>query len=525
MQKNKLLLIWPPFLASNILPLGVPFLSAYLKQNGFSDVEVFDANIAYWKTMKLPWFLYKVLKWGLTTLRRRDPAPSPLSNMIRRKIFNVLENIETKGKKSVPWSLKAILSNFRQDTGWTEQKKVQSFLTPILAKEDLTHIGISINYPEQLYFALLVAGELKKKWADKIKIVFGGAQITKHIEYLIQAEDVYGLVDFFVVRDGEEPLLKLLTEPAEKGFSNIPNLYFKDLAQKNGYKYSGVRFCLYPEDYLLPDFSGFDMEVYQEMLPIIVSKGCPWGQCAFCSFSGIHDRKFYHSSVQKTIQMIKEFKEKFNASTFCFMDDALQPVFMRTLAEELIASGIKMDWICSTILNREFAQSEFCRLLKKSGLLEIGFGLESVSHRILKLMNKYHQNLNPEEIKSIISVIRSEGIAITVCVIFGFPTETIDEARQTFDFVIRNLDLFDKIRMQVFCLEDLTQVFFEPEKFGITEIHKEDKTHGRRLGYRFETSEGMTQDEAFHFTLQALKALKRAFKDKVGSQALQPKKT
>lgn len=505
-------MIWPPFLTSNILPLSIPFLVSYLKQKGLADVEVFDMNVAYWKTMKPYWSLYMLLKRGYGILKKSGPALSSMRDFIKGKTSEVLENMEAEGKRSLPWSLKSILTSLRQDRWSPERNKIRLLLEPIFAREDLTLACISINYPEQLFFALSIARELKEKWGDSIYIVAGGAQVTKHIDYLVKSEDVYGLIDFFIVRDGEEPLFRLLAGLPGKDFSGIPNLYYKDPTKAGAYIFSGSRFCLYPDDFSVPDFSGFDLDVYDDTLPLIVSKGCPWGQCAFCSFSGMHDRKFYGSSAEKTLDVIKGMENKYGSRSFYFLDDALRPAFMRALAEELIRNNMKISWTSSIILSKEFQDPDLCRLLKRAGLSSVSFGLESVSRRLLKLMNKYHQNMEPEEISKILAVIKSEGIAIAVCVFFGFPTETLDEAKTTLDFVLHNINLFHGVRMQTFCLEDLTLVFQEPEKFNIKKIYTEDKNIGRRLGYCFETTEGMTQEEAVRFTNEAVTVLRQTFK-------------
>ncbi len=514
MTKSKFVMIWPPFLASNIFPLSIPFLVSYLKQKGVGDVEVYDMNIAYWKTIKPHWPLYMLFRRGYGILKNSGPALSFVCDFIKGKMSEVLENMETKGKGSIPWSLSDILTSLHQD-GWLyERNKIRLLLEPVFTKECPALACISINYPEQIFFALTIARELKEKWGDNIHIVAGGAQVTKHIGYLIKSEDVYRLIDFFVVRDGEEPLFRLIKGFANRDFSNIPNLYHKDPNKAGVYIFSGSHFCLYPEDFTVPDFSGFDMGVYDDIFPLIVSKGCPWGQCAFCSYSGMHDRKFYGGSVEKTLEVIRGMENKYGSSSFYFLDDALRPAFLRSLSESLVRNNIKISWTSSIILSKEFEDPEFCRFLKQSGLSSVSFGLESVSRRLLKLMNKYHQDLDLEEIRKILAVIKSGGICISVCVFFGFPTETRQEAKATLDFLLGNIDLFDEVRMQTFCLEDLAPVFQEPEKFKITKIYTQDKSVGRRLSYRFETTEGMTQEETFKFTNEALAIFQKAFKKK-----------
>ena len=173
---------------------------------------------------------------------------------------------------------------------------------------------------------------------------------------------------------------------------------------------------------------------------------------------------------------------------------------------------MKISWTTNIILGKEFSDPDFCRILRKSGLTLVGFGLESISRRVLKLMNKYHQSMEPEEMKKIFTTIRQEGIELGIYVFFGFPTETLDEARETLRFLLDNLRLFNFINVYPFFLEDFTLVFQEPEKFGITKIYTEDKEKitGRRLSYGFETKEGMSQEEAFLFTREAMAAIRQA---------------
>jgi radical SAM superfamily enzyme YgiQ (UPF0313 family) len=211
------------------------------------------------------------------------------------------------------------------------------------------------------------------------------------------------------------------------------------------------------------------------------------------------------------LEVIKKTRELYAVSSYRFVDDALPPRFMRDLARGLIDDGLKIDWMCSIILSRDFINPELCGLLKKSGLTQVSIGLESINPRVLGLMNKCHSNLTREEITSVMSSLKKSGIKVGVHIIFGFPTETVDEARETLGFLVDKRDLYDMCMFQPFCLEDGTPVFNDRERFGITEVHLEDKDSGERLGYRYEVASGMGQKEALDFTYgEALSALKKA---------------
>jgi len=517
MRKNKVLLIWPPFLNSNHVALTIPSLVGFLKGKGLDDVEVFDMNLAYWKTLGPYWSFYRLLRRGQGILRKRGQASSAAEKFLTERMARVLETMETKGMRFLPWSLEGMLDSFKQDSWFSERKKVRGLMRPLLGRQDLSFIGLSINFPDQLFFGLMIAHEIKERHGDSVRVVAGGAQITKNIRQLTENRDVHRLIDFFIVGDGEEPLHRLLAAtPDAQALSQVPNLYYKDGGGEGAYVFSGKRFVLTPDDFVVPDFQGFDLAVYRDMLPVLGAAGCPWGQCSFCSYAGAQDRRFIAGSAPRTSRIIRALQEKYGISTFGFVDNAMTWACMKTLAEQFLQDGLRIEWNTNINLDRKFADPDLCRLLRESGLTWVGFGLESVCRRVLGLMNKYHRDLAAAEIKRILTVMREAGIEIGVYIFFGFPTETRAEALETLDFVLDNIDLFDFVGMTPFFLEDMTMIFEEPAKYGITEIYAQHKAKlvNKRLTYGFKTREGMDREEVRVFCGEALGLLRLAFKKK-----------
>ncbi|MFH1752639.1 MAG: radical SAM protein [Candidatus Omnitrophota bacterium] len=526
-QKEKYLLIWPPFLTAYNLPLGIPFLSAYLKKNGISGVDVLDLNISYLKKFRLLYFIHSLNKnyHGLagTIIKRpsndkkNKPRPlwrkalSMISKFINRNMSALLDLLKDKEKNSVPWSLDSMINSDIEKNFPGQTDKLYHILKPIIEKKKLGLVGISVIYPEQLHFSLLTAKIIKERFGKDIPVALGGAQITKHISHLIKSPKVAKLVDFLVAGDGEEPLLHLIKKLPENNFLGVPNLYYRARGEETLFRSSKNTFHLHPDNFPIPDFTGFDIKTYIGQLPLLASKGCFWSKCSFCTYACIHENKFIISSAQKTFDTIKQMKISYGASSFKFVDDALPPRFMKNLAELLVKEGLNIKWACSIVLSTDFADANFCDMLKRSGLQQVSIGLESISQRILKLMNKFHKDLAEGDIKNVLSGLKNAGIKTGLHIIFGFPTETRSEARQTLAFLTQHKDLYDMCMFQPFCLEDATPVFSNPERFGIKKIHREDKDSGERLGYRYEVTEGMDQKEALEFTYgEALEAFRIA---------------
>ncbi|MBL7068280.1 MAG: radical SAM protein [Candidatus Omnitrophica bacterium] len=544
-KKKRCLLTWPPFITAHNLPLGIPSLVSYLKNNGIDNTEVIDLNTAYLRKIRFFWFLYllnkryhnlvgKIKNKNTKDIKRGSPGTIKKDNpfwkkkilyfysYLNRKI-NALLNYRKVGnrkKRSIPWSLESIVKFDFGDRYINESKKIYQILNPLIKKDAFSLIGISCIYPQQLFYAFIIAKVIKMRIDKDVQIVLGGTQITKHIDHIINSEGPYDFVDFFITDDGEEPLIKLLKEFPEKDLSDIPNLYFKPRGEAESYKKSKVTFRLAPKDFLTPDFRGFDLDIHRNQIPLLASKGCFWAKCNFCTYAGMQDCTYSISSAEKTLGIIKELKKVYGVSNYRFVDDALPPRFMERLAHALSKDRLNIKWASSIILSKEFADQDFCKTLKSSGLSQVSIGLESISPRILILMNKCHKNLSESEIKVILANLKGAGIDVGLHIIFGFPTETVDEARKTVNFLIENKALYDTCMFQPFCLEDDTPVFNNPEKFAITKIHMGDKDSGERLGYRYEVARGMNQEEAKKFTYgEAAYAFKKARVSAISSEA------
>jgi radical SAM superfamily enzyme YgiQ (UPF0313 family) len=73
------------------------------------------------------------------------------------------------------------------------------------------------------------------------------------------------------------------------------------------------------------------------------------------------------------------------------------------------------------------------RLLGESGVSHMGFGTESASQPVLKLMNKHHQNI--EQMVQTARKAHLANIRVTFNVILGYPGETEADRQQTFSIM------------------------------------------------------------------------------------------
>ncbi len=101
------------------------------------------------------------------------------------------------------------------------------------------------------------------------------------------------------------------------------------------------------------------------------------------------------------------------------------------IARGILASGVKFRWTfqASTDFLCRMSEDEV-RLLAESGVSHMGFGTESTSEPVLKLMNKRHQRVN--EMYETARKANSAGIRVTFNLILGYPGETEADRITTF---------------------------------------------------------------------------------------------
>ena len=75
---------------------------------------------------------------------------------------------------------------------------------------------------------------------------------------------------------------------------------------------------------------------------------------------------------------------------FMFSDEAISPSSLNLIADEIAKRGLQIKWACRSKMERAHTPDMF-RRLRQSGCFEILFGLETISPRILILMDKSNQ--------------------------------------------------------------------------------------------------------------------------------------
>jgi len=160
------------------------------------------------------------------------------------------------------------------------------------------------------------------------------------------------------------------------------------------------------------------------------SRGCPFA-CEFCSERFYLGHKYRYRPTGEVIEEIKRSKAK----NLFFADSNFAGKRAHTveLMEALIP--LKLRW--SALWSMDLCNNqEFMDLAKRSGLLHINIGMESIDQDTLNGMNKKANKANQYE--ETLRKLRSMGISYSVNLIFGHDSEKPTVFDATLEFLMRN---------------------------------------------------------------------------------------
>ncbi|MRR54797.1 MAG: B12-binding domain-containing radical SAM protein [Deltaproteobacteria bacterium] len=299
--------------------------------------------------------------------------------------------------------------------------------------ENYDIIGISAT--SQCYdIAIGLAGRIKKACPSKV-IILGGHHISALPGTLAKE------IDIGVVGEGEATLLELARAFRRHGPNCDPGI-LKDIHgiiyHDSGKIVATVpRAPLQPLDSLPFPFRGQDDPVY-----LLSSRGCPF-QCVFCSSRAFWgNTRFF--SAEYVISEIEELLERNPAvRELAIWDDLFiaHKERFRRFCSLMLEKGLHEKVRVNFSLRADLVDVELCDLLRKLGVKQVGFGAESGSDRVLALLNK---QTSVERNQRTIDLLRSYGFTVNCSFIVGSPTETEDEVRSTYEFILQNI-MADKI--------------------------------------------------------------------------------
>lgn len=341
-------------------------------------------------------------------------------------------------------------------------------------------IGFTIPFPGNFIMALKAAFFVKNHYPN-IKIAIGGGFINTELRELNEKE-VFEIVDFVCLDDGELPLLQILKQingenfPLKRTFIlKNDQVLFMDDDPSPDLKHSELP---------VQNFSGLPLERYFTMtetsnpmhnlwsqgkwIKMMLAHGCYWHQCAFCDTSLDYIKRYSTADAEQLCDRMEALMKETGWNDFHFVDEAASPGVLRKLAECILERKLKVRWWTNIRFEKAFTL-ELCKLLAKAGCIAVSGGIEVASDRLLQKMKK---GVSIAQVTQTCSHFQQSGIMIHAYLMYGFPTQTAQETidslevvRQLFDHNLLQSAFWHRFTMTVH-----SPIGINPEKFGVRKI-------------------------------------------------------
>jgi hypothetical protein len=287
-------------------------------------------------------------------------------------------------------------------------------LPGILESEQPSVVGFSLNFLSQALTTFSMLGFLRREY-PKLTLVVGGGLITSWVRRPEWKNPFSGLIDHIIDGPGEEPLLSILGE---------------GLSEAGHYT---------------PDYESLPMDSYLSpgpTLPYSSSTGCYWNRCAFCPEKA-EGNPYVPLPIKSVVEDLTYLAQSIKPSLLHLLDNALSPALLRALC----TSPPGVPWYGFTRITHHLTDPDFCEALRRSGCVMLKLGIESGDQEVI---DREEKGIDLNVVSCALKALRKAGIGTYVYLLFGTPSETLNEARKTLEFTVEHCEEIDFLNLAIF---------------------------------------------------------------------------
>jgi radical SAM superfamily enzyme YgiQ (UPF0313 family) len=423
------LLVFPPFAESALHGphLGAALLTAILKRHG-EEASLLDLNIRLIRRILQPDSIGEVI---LAVRARAEPAltareSAALGWLLRASIGGWADEhpasvvyalrVVRRVLYPVPERLEACLLDCSPDQHVRPEANLtdglyHGLLAPALDLNPAV-IGLSVAFSEQLHEAARIA-RLVRRIKPHLPVLLGGSQINLLQPAQIDLLAGSGLFDEILTPNGETAIINLVHSAKRRlraKVSTAPAIALIDL-----------------KNLPLPEFDEISLYFHPITIPVLATKGCYWGKCAFCDYVRLSDigaKRYLARPVDEVLAEIASAHRRFAPDRVMLISDAVPPSWYERLAEAAISAGLELRTWSYMMHHRQLSRRYF-ELLARAGAGGINFGTETTNARVLRLMRK---EAAPDAIAANLRDAHGAGLSVIANVIADYPTMSFAEA-------------------------------------------------------------------------------------------------
>lgn len=228
----------------------------------------------------------------------------------------------------------------------------------------------------------------------------------------------------------------------------FPNTEWRQMDERRIYEFCDT-IVLDNDHDCCPDFTGLPLDKYLSLTEMtnpmhrlwsmgrwnkmMMAHGCYWHRCAFCDTSLDYIGRYEAPSATTVVDRMERVMAQTGRTGFHFVDEALPPKLLREVAEEILRRGLTLSFWGNIRFEKAYT-AEMCQLLARAGMVAVSGGLEVASDRLLRLMDK---GVTVEQTVDACRHLCDSGIMVHTYLMYGFPTETLQETVDALETVRR----------------------------------------------------------------------------------------
>ena len=304
-----------------------------------------------------------------------------------------------------------------QSSGAEDPFDVEAFLAFVADPAPVIGLSCMANL---LPFTLLAAHALKERYPDR-KIILGGVG-TKAVEDKVLNR--FPWVDVIARGESEQTGPELMRALDGGNLATVQGISYR----KNGaIRHNPDRPRIRELDTIpFPAFQRIELGRYQGY-GMMTSRGCPY-PCTFCSVVPVWNYESYSRSPENIVAEMALLHREAGVKLFLFQDEFFVSgkkqvlTFCRTLER----SGLEVEWKAFGRVN--LTDEEMMRAMVEAGCLELRFGIESGSDRVLRQIKK---GFTAAEALELIPKAVRIFPRVDAFYVWGFPFESMEDFNQS----------------------------------------------------------------------------------------------